>query len=363
MRELVIVIHDLYLAPAARGESSPLPLGAGESFPGLQHIARFGRKSAIDGSWRSWLARWLGRDDLASAAPAAIATAALGAPPLAVARESRHDSGTAWFASPVHLIAGLTTLHLDRRSILSLGAADLAQLAQDFRGVFGELEFSLEPATCDIFIMRIREGVEACTIEPARAVVAELEAALPTGPGATVLRRLGAELEMWLHGHPLNQRRTSRGELPVSTLWLWGGGAAQNPQTLLQNPGAAGPRSRGDVALGSDPYLTGLRHLLGLEQLPLPVRFPNLSSYPEDARMALVAGLTPLLQANPHWTIFQALADFDQHFIAPAVAALRAGEVASVRLIANDVQLHVNRRDALKLWRRRPGSAIDALRG
>jgi hypothetical protein len=34
-----------------------------------------------------------------------------------------------------------------------------------------------------------------------------------------------SEIEMWLHEHALNAQRTARGELPISGLWLWGGGS------------------------------------------------------------------------------------------------------------------------------------------
>jgi hypothetical protein len=43
------------------------------------------------------------------------------------------------------------------------------------------------------------------------------------------------------------------------------------------------------------------------------------------------------------------------------MAALRRGAVDSVVLVANDTQLHINRRDRLKFWRRRPKSGSAAL--
>jgi hypothetical protein len=336
VRELVIVISDFYLAAAGESDRSA-QTGAAESLPSVSYMARFGEKSAVEEGWRPWLARWLGREDLAGVAPAAIADGAAGA---------------TWFATPIYLITGLTSLHLDRRSILRLPGDDAARLAEDFAKVFGEQEFQLKPIDSGIFMMRGRESIDAYTTDPARAVVSDLQACLPTGPDAPVLRRLGAELEMWLHGHPINQRRATRGEMPVSTLWLWGGGHGTQPT-----------QSRGhlstDVGFGSDPYFVGLWRTQGLEPFAPPDRLPNLSSYADAPRMALILELTPLLHANP---LLEALTDLDNRFIAPALAALRAGEVSSVVLIANDIKFEINRRDPLRFWRRRPKSAIDALR-
>ena len=42
------------------------------------------------------------------------------------------------------------------------------------------------------------------------------------------------ELQMLLHDHPVNQAREARGELPVNSLWLWGGG--RQPSTRTQPP-------------------------------------------------------------------------------------------------------------------------------
>jgi hypothetical protein len=92
----------------------------------------------------------------------------------------------------------------------------------------------------------------------------------------------------------------------------------------------------------------------------MPERLPDLSVFPGAQRIAVVAELTASLQANPAWTMFEALADVDQRYIIPALSELRRGTLDSVTLVANDTQLRIERRDHLKFWRR-PKSAIAAL--
>jgi hypothetical protein len=206
----------------------------------------------------------------------------------------------------------------------------------------------------------------AATTEPARALVADLEASLPKGNDAKALRRLGAELEMWLHANPLNETRRRRGELPVSTLWLWGGARAPaggtHEATATQQPDLATDSSNThtDLAFGNDPYLAGLWRVRGDRSRVLPDQLADLLTDPHTQRAVLVAEVTPMLQLNPQWSVYEALAELDRRFVAPAIAALGEGVIESVVLIANDAAWRVGRRDRLKLWRRaRPGiSAI-----
>ncbi len=370
MGEIVIIISDLYLADSDPGDTSRSSFAAAApALRGLKDVVRFGEKSALErgGGWRAWLARRMGSEELAQAAPAAIVAATSEAAATVDAASSRVDAvtdsappippviGTVWIATPVHLLAGLTRLHLDYRSLLRLSPAELTDLARDFATTFGDSGFHLAPSPSGALLLRSRAPVDATTTEPARALANELGAALPSGPDARVLKSLGAEMEMWLHSHPLNEARARRGELPVSTLWLWGGGPQlRSPSTSVSQPTSL-------AVFGSDPYLIGLGHLGGTPVHPLPERLPDLTPSPDIQSVALIAELIPLLQANPHWTMFEALVDVDRRFIEPAIAALRRGTVDTVVLVANDARLQVRRRDLLKFWRRRPKSVSAAL--
>lgn len=379
VRELVVVISDLFL------DASDVDSAARASrvLPGLEQLARFGHACATQEGWRAWLARWLGRGDLATVAPAAIAAAMPcdgDTSDTAGTRDASMHGGSLWFATPVHLIASLTSLHLDYRGLLRLPPDVLKRLAQDFARVFEGSGFHLEPTSSDLFILRSRGAINARTTEPARAVAGELGASQPVGADAGVLKRLNGELEMWLHSHPINDERARRGELPLSTLWLWGGGPPLQLPSAASDPASPGPsRAHPDfparvdslaapgsllssnVIFASDPYVVGLCHLAGIPCRSVPERLPDLSGFPGAQRIAVVAALAPLLQANPPWTMFEALAEVDRRYIVSALSELRRGTLDRVVLVANDAQLRIERRDRLKFWRR-PKSGIAALR-
>ncbi len=59
---------------------------------------------------------------------------------------------------------------------------------------------------------------------------------LPAGVEAAWRQRLN-EIQMLLHAHPVNARREARGELPINSVWFWGGGrwpaVAGNPPARI----------------------------------------------------------------------------------------------------------------------------------
>ncbi len=81
---------------------------------------------------------------------------------------------------------------------------------------------------------------------PLRATGRNIDIWLQAGERARDWRRLQNEIQMTWFDHPVNQAREAAGELPINSVWLYGGGAMQ-PVTKLA-----------DAVLTSDPFLTGL---------------------------------------------------------------------------------------------------------
>lgn len=320
MREIVIVISDLYLSDLHGPDTPATPPVA---LPGMDRIARFGERLPLDRGWRDWLARWVGRQDLEQAPVSTIAGA------------GRADAAATWMATPLHLAAGLTTLHFDARGILRLSAAELEELALDFARVFHDV--GLVPLASGEFLLLQSVTPAATTTEPARIVGGNVADALPQGAGAPTLRRLGAEIEMWLYEHPVNVARAGRGELPISTLWMWGGGGR------LTHRSTSGELPR---AFGSDSYLQGLWRLCGGEAQSLP---PQLD--------ATYAGSVVLVVETGRIS----LGELDRRFVAPALEHLQRRDVERVSILANDRLLVLASGHQLKFWRRaRP--ALERLR-
>ena len=338
MREIVIVIADLYLPRDANGASRGGGAEAGAA-PGIESAGRFGERAALEHGWREWLAHALGRGDLAGVAPACIAAAevAPGAAPAGA-------SGTLWIATPLHLSAGGARLYLDHRGVLRLPPAELAPLAAAFQDTFGGSGFILTPLSSGDFLLSTAGIAAVATTEPARCAGSDFAEALPRGAAAAPLRRLLAEIEMWLHGQALNEARVRRGEPPVTMLWPWGAEGR-----ALQPGRRAGRALR---AFGADPYVSGLCCLQGQLCRALPQRLQDVLADERTCGVVLVLEVGRELQPDRHDTLTQSLARLDARFVSPALQALRRGEVGSVTLIANDTRITLRRRSHLRLWRR-----------
>ncbi|HXZ60674.1 MAG TPA: hypothetical protein VEG26_10885 [Steroidobacteraceae bacterium] len=345
MDEAVIVIADLYLHA-----EEPVPAAMATdpgALAGLEYVGRFGERERLSEGWRRWLAHWLGRGDLARVSVAAIAAAA---PPAGRAVATR------WIATPVALRAGLTRAHLARHDgILRLRPEEQRSLVSAFERTFGGSGLVLEPLSDGQFLLMSDAIAPIPTTEPARCAGGELT--VPQGPAAASLLRLVAEIEMWLHGEALNESRTARGAPPVTSLWLWGAEGEALPSG--EPPRAAGPdgASRGaTLALGADAYLTGLARLAGAALEALPEGPAALWAERRAARAVLLAELAGAAPDAGPWSLPAAAAALDRRLVRPALAALSAGRLARLTLIANDTRITLGRLSGLRRWRRpRPG--------
>jgi hypothetical protein len=426
VHELVIVLSDFYVSQ----ETPDRELPAGVALPGLQQATRFAARTDISGGWRAWLSRWLTGSDGDPPATTAAASAAntqpaarLGATPPAhsvsrrlieasavrsaqsnaalpansppaIASPAQAPPAIALIATPVNLIAGMTSIHLDRRSILRLTAGDQAALAADFQRVFHDSGFHLQPLDAGDFVMLGPPMPITDTSDPARLLGTSMADARGAGATNQTLLRLGAEIEMWLHDHAVNDARRRRGEQPVTALWLWGAGpipptvglvpataivgaapsdAARDPthdelaaSATPESAAAAArestrmiPMSDGspqsDIAFGRDSYVAGLwAAALNAKVLPFPQQLADVFGYPHAQRAVLVIEIGLMLQSNPSWTIFDALGHIDRAFITPAIEALNRGQCERLVILANDHELTVRARDRWKFWRRTP---------
>jgi hypothetical protein len=254
----------------------------------------------------------------------------------------------------MHLIAGMTSVHVDRRGILRLEASDQQTLAADFQRVFHDSGFHLWPLEAGDFLMLGPEMPLVETQDPAPVLGGSMG---QHADSSKALRRLGAEIEMWLHDHAINDTRRRRGELPVTSLCLWGAGAIPastdigQPATapsVSESPGAAD----GALAFGRDSYLQGLWAIRGAKVAPLPQHLTDVFGYSQAQRAALVIEIGVMLQSNPKWTFFEAVADIDRRFITPAVEALNRGQYQRLVVLANDYELTLRASDRFKFWRR-----------
>ena len=340
VRELVMVIQDLYLPRELRGSAA-----ASAELSGLEQVVRFGTRVPLAGGWRERMLRRAGRADLAGVAPACIAGAGLDA---VCARRSagppEAQSGARWIASALHLRAGLRGVDLDHRGLLRLPAAEQAQLSADFAHAFAPCV--LVPLPSGEFLLDT-PGIPALPMhEPARGAGSELGELTPSGPAAAPLRRLLAEIEMWLHTQPVNESRRERGAAPLSALWPWGATGR------IVCPASGAPAAL-PLAWGRDAWLEGLWRLQGSVVRPAPQRIEELLGANAPAGVLLVELGEEL--GDEHDTAADALRRIDARLVAPALAALRGAALERLSVTLNDTCVHLRRGSLRRFWRRKRG--------
>ncbi|MEO8018639.1 MAG: hypothetical protein ABI769_12555, partial [Pseudomonadota bacterium] len=194
MRRLTLILSDLYL-PEEAGRGATIPTV--RELANLEWLLRFSDSPQRIGDWRRWL--------LAQTNPG------LGDP---------HDIDSKWLATPVALEVRLDHVRLLDRGLLRLDESERANCREEFARVFGP-QYGLHDGGERGFFLSGLPAAEMHTVDPARLLGTEIGPALPKRE-AGELRRLWAEIEMWLHGAAFNAVRARAGKRRVSALWLWG---------------------------------------------------------------------------------------------------------------------------------------------
>lgn len=244
-----------------------------------------------------------------------------------------------WVATPLHLLPGLTQVHAPLDAVLHLPQDEADELTQQFHRVFGgDSELRLLSAGSAGFLLHGLQVDAVTSVEPAAIRGRNLEQGQPQGAGASRLRALMSEIEMWLHDLPLNRRRELRGMPSISTLWLWGAGRG-----AMAWPATAGHRIADCVS--EDSWVEAACELLGLAHRSLPQTAEALWQDPRWAAEPTVLRVV----VRPGWD----LADLECDWLSPLCRALGDGRLDRLRIESADQSLALQRADRWRLWRKR----------
>ncbi len=327
MRRLTLILSDLYLPEDGGRDASTTPI----YLPHFEWLLRFADARVSIGDWRGWLARRLGRAALLRLPYAQLAARVLLAP-------GQAQSRGAWLAVPVHLEARLDHVRLVDRGLLRTTAEERAHWCAAFARDFGDAQALFDAGARGFLLTGIETGA-AVTTDPARLLDSDVGAALPPAH-AGALRRLAAEIEMWLHDAPLNLARARAGQLTVSALWLWGGGAYESPGP---EPSVQSASQATMVFYGEDPWLAALaRETTGRLLEPAP---PHFDALPEMEHS--------IVELANNGAAAESLPQLDVQWLAPARAALERRALDELEIVANDGCFRVSRHAGLRFWRRR----------
>lgn len=251
------------------------------------------------------------------------------------------DAGAHYWlrADPVHLRVMRDRIVLASPDELRLTQPDAEALAHSIGEHFGPAfrPQALHPAR---WYLRLDQPPRLHTTPLSLAVGCDIDPLLPQGEDAMQFRTQLNELQMLLFDHPVNQTREARGELPVSSLWLWGGGclpAIPKPAVTLYS---------------NDVEVRALGRFCGVEAAAMPSVFP--AGLLEENSLIVLDQLKEAGQYGDALAWREAISALERDWFAPLIAYLR-WHPAAVRITdpAMGQTLALNRFDYWKMWHRR----------
>ncbi len=259
--------------------------------------------------------------------------------PIALAADGGEAGDAYWLrADPVHLRV------MRDRVVLAGGDLELSRqeadaLAASIGEHFGD-DFSPLPRHPQRWYLRFPLAPHLTTTPLSVAVGRDIEPLQPQGQDALLFRARMNELQMLLHAHPVNQAREARGELPVNSLWLWGGGRRPSPPEF-------------PLPLYScDPELRALAAFCGTRAQALPAH-PDTQLL-AAAGIVLLDALTRSGQVGDAYGWREALQKLEQDWFVPLRGMLRRIGPRGLHLVdpVNGKALHLHSGDAWRVWRR-----------
>ncbi|MBK9351648.1 MAG: hypothetical protein IPN05_16320 [Sulfuritalea sp.] len=247
---------------------------------------------------------------------------------------------------PVRLRFEERSLVLDDPRGLALKTAEAEALAVALAPTFAALG---DIRVLDAHAWNLRLSAPSPSFPDLSQSLGRALAPLPASADHAPWRRCLNEAQMVLHVHPVNRAREAAGKPLVNSVWPWGGGRLP-----------ARTACRHDSVWSSDAVIRGLALAQGIdaELLPSKFRIP-----PGSSTLALFDDLAAPAKLGDALAWRDALASLEAAWLAPALAAIRSGELDALCLLApgerNSVEFVIRRSDLWKFWRK-PRALMDA---
>jgi hypothetical protein len=170
-----------------------------------------------------------------------------------VLRGGRDPGRDAWaWVTPCHWQVGQDHIAMTPPARLQLTEAESRSLLAVMQPWFEQDGIALEYDAPAAWLARGEafRGFASASLD--RVTGHRVDAWLPHGDRAKVVRRLQQEMQMLLYTHGFNDERTGRGLLPVNSFWVSGTGALPEPNAAVAAPPVEIVQSLREAALLQD---------------------------------------------------------------------------------------------------------------
>jgi hypothetical protein len=328
MKNVQLVIPDLFLPQQLSAD-----LTAGLALPALETLlARANSETLPTKSLETWLCK-------------AFRVAEDAIVPITMRADGLEPDAFYWLsADPVYLNLQRNQLILQMNVFLT--AEEAAQFCSTLNLHFAADGLRFYSPHPQRWYLRLDKAPEINMHPLAQVVGMNANAYLPEGVDALRWHGVFNEIQMFLFEHAVNQAREARGELPVNSVWLWGGGYAVEVNARPY----AKVLSDSHLALAFALAANISRQFFSVDLIA------DAADAEEGEVLVVWEGLRQALRQSdlPAWR--DGLQRIENDCINPLLAALKAGHIQQLALDvpqAGTSRRFVLTRGALwKLWRR-----------
>lgn len=248
-------------------------------------------------------------------------------------------------ADPVHLRIEQNHILLADNQVFNISIKESKQLADTLNQHFTNrgLEFLL--MNHDRWYIKLTKTPDMKTCELSHITGKNINDFLPSGEDSKFWHHIFNEIQMLLHEHPVNLARLARKELPINSVWFWGGGVM--PESF-QSPFF---QVWGDEFLSCALALaSGTKHA----KLPLNAETWQQSAAPGD-HLIVIDQLWRKAQYNDAYGWREAFKQLEQNWLSPLFIALQKGSINKLTLTSTNENttrhFTISRKNLWKFWR------------
>lgn len=268
--------------------------------------------------------------------------------PLTLAADHGAPDEKYWLrADPVHLRVQRDHVILADSGTFSISQAEAEQLTATLNAHFQDEGFVFYPMRPDRWYLGMAQAPDLTTSPITQVIGHNIDPWLPRGGEGLKWHRYFNEIQMLFHDHPVNEARAAAGDLPVNSIWLWGGGT----MPTLQAPPADRVWSRETLSVA----------LANATSIPFETPPASAAHWIDEGRhwgnhLIVLDDLTGASQYGDVIGWREALLQLEQHWFSPLWKALQRGTVSEVvietpgRFVA--LRCEIDRRAPWRIWKR-----------
>jgi hypothetical protein len=267
--------------------------------------------------------------------------------PITLATDGGDPGDAYWLrADPVHLKVNRDQLILVDSSAFDISEAEAAAFTEALNKHFSTDGFVFHPLQPTRWYLRQPSPVELHCASLREATGRNINTLLPTGSDARRFHSLFNEAQMLLFAHPMNETRETAGQLPINSVWFWGGGK----MPTIKRPPITG-------LWATDHLARGLARLASVPTADLPANGHSWLAQATKGKENLIVldELEPAQQYGDVHGWQQTLIKLEQNWFVPILDALRAGRIAALTITGfgddQAIEIKVMKSDLWKFWR------------